>query len=81
MLIVSTLCSATLLALSPHLATRLDCFPFICNFHVVAADLAAPSLNYISIQAVVALVMAAMVTLSSLYRWSGQNVGVDFLLG
>lgn len=48
--------------LSP--ATCLN-FPFICNFHVVAADLTIPSLNYISIPATVALVTAAMVTSQS----------------
>lgn len=44
-----------------HPTTCLN-FPFICNFHVVAADLTILSLNYISIPATVALVTAAMVT-------------------
>lgn len=47
-----------------HPTTCLN-FTFICNFHIVAADLTIPSLNYISIPATVALVTAAMVTSQS----------------
>eukprot|EP00064_Thunnus_orientalis_P003631 superscaffoldBa00000305_g3641 len=65
-----------------HLSKISTClnFPFICNFHAVAADLTIPSLNYISIPATVALVTAAMVTsqsVQSLAKHSRNNIGAE----